>query len=253
MVSNHGNAAAHSLKAVLTVFGEDLKGEIAAPADLAHPHNEENPYSHLNLGAVRLLTKTDSVPPGTGVVWNFSRELPSIAPGSYPAILLVTYQDENSHPISAIACSVFKTRNSVPLEIRVSADDLDLKGKGVLEAVVNNLNATKKNISVILKTPNELKCKNRERSITLPPNGEKTVKFSLQHDGDLSGSHAVFCFVEYNQKDMHLTALAQAVVKARPADHWLKRTRSWWIGLDVLLIVLFILALFKNRTKHLSP
>ena len=247
LVSNKGNAPARSLEALLKVFDAGIKGKLVLPSQIQGSDRESSPLSRLNLEGVRLLSKSNLLPPGAGVLFSFSAGIPSGSSGSFPALLLVEYEDQNSLPISAVSGAVFRTPGAPGALLEMSAEDASFEGSGQVEVAVKNPSSENKSLVLSLEAPNELECRNNDQRLNLPSQGEKQTEFNLKHVSSLNGSYAVFIFGEYDQDGVHYTAMTQALVKSSPAPHWFRSTRKFWIALDALLIVLFFAALLRGR------
>lgn len=249
MVANNGDSQAHLMDAVLTVFGQTLKGRIAAPGSVTQAHSE----AESSMRGIRFQAKTQVVGPGRGVIWHFQTKRPANVSGTYPASLLISYEDESSQPISAAACHVFTiSDNALPAAIEVSAKDITLDKKGLLRVIIKNPAGIEKKMLASLVLPNEVSCADNKRRLIIKPQGSQTLEFNLKHENDLLGSHAVFCFVEYDDKDMHYTAMAEAIIKTGPQKRWFSRNQNFLLGLTALLVVLFFIALIWDRKSKFS-
>jgi len=64
----------------------------------------------------------------------------------------------------------------------------------------------------------------------------------------LSGaSYPVFCYLEYDSKATHYTAVARALVKIVKDENWFRRTKLFWLGAAIILGVILVALQFKRK------
>ncbi|MBI9077258.1 MAG: hypothetical protein JEZ02_17760 [Desulfatibacillum sp.] len=239
-IANLGNAPANEVSAVLDVLGHKRKGQLLSPENVAVWSQKGGVESLLEYTDVRLRKNGDSLGPGEAVVFKYSLDLSESTLGSYPAILHIEYKDENSLPFFSLAGIVFKTPGA-PLP-KLKAAITEKRKNGAVVMAVNLSNASDHTIQVQanLALPEALACQDPNRNLKMASGGQTALEFVVENLTDRQGTHAVFCVLEYQDGQTHHAVLAASTLEITPRPHWFSRTRPWWIGLDAILICLFL-------------
>ncbi len=254
-VASLGNAPANEVNAVLSVLGQEYPGRIIPPEALAPPHKEGSPEALIIMGDVRFRPNAQRLGSREAALWRYTVELPSGLAGSFPASLLITYKDENSHPLSCVALIVFKTPGAGLSGLEASADDITLQGQGELAVKITNPLENSVMVKASLVLPQAFSGKIETTQVPMLAGGSEELRFPLVHKDSVGGTHAVFCILEYDQEGRHHTAMIPARINARPPAHWFTRSRLLWIVVDGVLIALFVglwvrPILARRKSKH---
>jgi len=138
-----------------------------------------------------------------------------LAPGRYPAVVLIEYTDVNSYPFSAISPAILIYTIPTFSKIYGSISGLSLKGKnpGKLTLNLKNLDDVEHEVRIRLFLPRELKSEETEKSILLKSKEEKNLEFKVSNFAALPGSkYIVIASIEYEDK-LHYSSLASGIVK----------------------------------------
>ena len=238
-IANLGNAPAIEVSAVLEALGKSHSGQVVSPGKVAFMAQKGGVESLLEYGDVRLRESGDSLGTGEAVVLKYVLDLPKDIQGSYPAILRIVYKDENSLAFSSLAGIVFKTVGAPHPGLKAEVKE---KKHGAIPVLAVNLsNSTDKVLQVRgrLALPESLACQDSDQSLTILPGGHALLEFEVENLINREGSHAIFCLLEYQDREYHYTVLAGTSLQVAPRPHWFTRTRPWWVGLDIVLACLF--------------
>lgn len=171
--------------------------------------------------------------------------------GEFPAVLLLTYQDEAGYPFSALHCAAFQGTKGPEPDIAVQAQDFVLAGEGRLVASASRQGQGTVRVRVRCVLPNELAGNVKTATLNLSPGREETVGFRLTNRYALPGAtYPVYLLFEYDEEGVHHTAVTHAVATIAFPETWFRRTRSAWIVAGALLVAALIgTAVYLLRKK----
>ena len=173
-------------------------------------------------------------------------------PGKYPLILTTNYQDVNSYPFSAISVSAFDYKQGTISDIASKINNIELSDEGTLELTIKNLAETAKNIDIRLIVPKELTADKDKLRVKLPAKRQTTINFEIEKFSALTGSsYVVFAVIEYNEDNMHYTAMSSGVVKIIEKVGINIKNNFLFITLAILIII-FVFLRIKNSKKFLK-
>lgn len=178
----------------------------------------------------------------------FERTLSGIKKGRYPLIVLVDFHDANHYPFSAVSCTTFHFEEDANPDLLCLGSDIALETDGELEFSVKNLGFEPRKVGGTLVLPKELSTSRPHIDLAIDPRSEKTAVFEITNFSALSGaSYPVFCYLEYDSKATHYTAVARALVKIVKGENWFRRTKLFWVGAAIILGVILVALQFKRK------
>ena len=174
--------------------------------------------------------------------FNVSR-LPGIAKGSYSIAVLTEYQDANGYQFSSISPNliVYETPAGSRITGQLESITLGEKGSKSMQLRLMNRDSTAHNVSIRIFLPNEITSPDSEKSLSIGPNEEKTVTFTVSNYGALVGSkYAVFASFDY-ESDKHYSGFSVGMIEIVKEDMTLVYA--------AIAIALVLLLVFVNRQK----
>jgi len=220
VATNTGTEPAHNLRAFLHIFDRSLESEV------------------LEILEVR---QTRS--------FHFKISLPSGKRGRFALVGEVLFHDANLHPFSALSCAAFNLKNKTISYLTGHAPDLTIKEKGNLSLQVTNLASCPRTYTATLYLPHGLTTSARHKDLRIDPYGIKKTDFPLKNRYGIGGaSYPVYCTLEYEERGIHHAEIVRSTIYVRECKNWFLKTRWYWLGGLVSLILGWIgLWLFKSR------
>ena len=220
----------------------------------ASAHNRGNEAAHNVQTSILFLDKRLESPirPVLGAneseVFHVEKVISGIKPGRYPLTVLVDFQDANQYAFSALVGTTFHYEKDVNPDLLCVVNSLVMGENDELRVQVRNLGVESRHIRATILLPKELSAPKTETDFEIAPRGEKTVFFEVVNFSALPGAtYPVFCFLEYDSKETHYTAVANTVIEIVEKQNWLGRTVWLWIGLAIFLGMVIILYQFKKK------
>lgn len=178
----------------------------------------------------------------------FKRTLSGIKKGRYPLTVLVDFHDANQYPFSAVSCTTFHFREDANPDLLCLGGDITVDADGELRFSVKNLGFGPRKVRATLVLPKELSTPRPQIDLQIDPRSERAVVFEITNFSALSGaSYPVFCYLEYDSKATHYTAVARALVKIVKGENWFRRTKLFWLGAAIILGVILVALQFKRK------
>lgn len=216
---NKGNEPAYNVKIKLSTLGGELSSNV---------------FHHLDDGQELKL--------------NFEKRIVEGRKGSYPLTVMVTFNDANQYPFSAVSCSTFNCKGNANPDLVCLGNDISIGNKEELRFNMKNLSFESKFILASVIVPRELSVARPQMNFEVPPRSEKTANFKISNLAALEGaSHAVFCYFEYDANDTHYTAVAEALVKIAGEEDFFGWTGFIWLAFALVLILTIILLITLVR------
>jgi len=111
-----------------------------------------------------------------------------------------------------------------------------------------NRGSEPRDIVATLVSPAEFSSAEPGIRFEIDPRAEKALTFDIRNSSALEGAgYPLFCFFEYDLKDIHYTAVAGAYVNIERSENRFKRTRPYWIGVTLLLGIAIVSFERKRR------
>ncbi|EFK06912.1 conserved hypothetical protein, partial [delta proteobacterium NaphS2] len=220
-LTNEGTAAAYSLQVHLELMEETLDSRVQPQLDP---------------------TKSD--------VFFFEKNTQGVKAGRYPLTVFVDFHDANQYPFSALSGMTFSVGANLNPDLAVISKNITIDKQGELFLDIKNLGVSEKHLLASLALPRELSTPTPQIDFQMGPRSQKNLSFEIRNFSALPGAnYPVFCYLEYDLKNVHHTALCQAVVKIIASENLFRRYRSVWIGLAGIFIAAFLFFVFRNRRK----
>lgn len=187
--------------------------------------------------------------PGEGVDTKFFLSVEDdMAPGVYPAALIVSYKDANSYPFSAI--SPFKIISGSRTTSRVFGvfDEVTLTGDSAekLTLSIKNPDDSGHNLNVRLYLPIELNAEESEKELVIGPLSEGKVDFKVSSFSALPGStYAVFASIAHKESKSAYSTIARGSIKIEEEKPFLSNSV---LG-AALIVLLLIFLIYQLRGR----
>ena len=220
-LTNEGTATAYNLQVHLRLLGEILDSKV-------HPQLD----------------------PAKSDTFFFEQNTQGVKAGRYPLTVFVDFHDANQYPFSALSGMTFSVGANLNPDLAVISKNIAIDKEGKLSLDIKNLGVNEKHLVASLVLPRELSTPTAQIDFQLGPRSQKSLNFEIRNFSALPGAtYPVFCYLEYDLKNIHHTALCQAVVKIIASENLFRRFRWLWIGLAGILIAAFLFFVVKNRRK----
>lgn len=218
-VHNSGNVAAHNVQANILLLKERLKSPVKT--QLGVDESE---------------------------LFRFEKVVSGIKKGRYPLTVIIDFHDANQYPFSALSGTTFHYKEDVNANLLCVANDLIMGKRGELRLEIKNLGFESRHVRATPVLPRELSTPQPRIDFQIESRGEKNIAVEIANFSALSGAiYPVFCYLEYDLKDIHYTTVARAVVKIAKHGNWFRRTLWLWIAVAVFLGAVLVLYQFKRR------
>ncbi|MFH1126105.1 MAG: NEW3 domain-containing protein [Candidatus Altiarchaeota archaeon] len=180
-----------------------------------------------------------NINPNQTVVRTLKIGIPSDAtPGRYSMGLLMRYNDVNSYPFTFVTPVKFFYKTAVQSNIWGSMNEVELSGdeKETLTLKIQNRDDKQRQVSIRLYAPNQIAVDEKDKSITLAPNSETTIDFTVSSIGALpGGDYFVFAILDYDEEGKHYSVPSNGRIMTA-------KERSF-MGLLAPVIVVIVLVL----------
>jgi len=221
-VINRGDEAAHDVSLVAEASGATLQGP-----------------------------NRDTLEPNESFAFRLTQDLALPQVGKYRLVATVKYTDANHYPFSALAIAPFIYGENRPSKIEASVNSLQITDQGVVELKVKNTGPTAKAISARLILPSELSASNTAKDISLAPNSDGGLEFSIKNrSAHPRSSYPVYVLLSYSEDGFHFSHAATGNVSVAEDRGFVRSHRSVLIGLSFVLAVWFLysnIAVFRLR------
>ncbi len=220
-LANEGTATAYNLQVHLTVLGTVLDSILKPQLD-----------------------------PGGSGIFNFEKSAEGIKTGRYPLTVSVDFHDANQYPFSALSGMTFSVGPNVNPELAVLGKNVAMGKRGALSLDIKNMGANEKKILATLTLPRELSTPTPQTRFHMVPRSEKNLDFEIRNFSALPGAdYPVFCYFEYDEANVHHTAVGMAVIKIIEPENLFRQYRWLWMVLAAFLIIGLLTLMIKNRGK----
>jgi hypothetical protein len=173
--------------------------------------------------------------------------------GRYPVVVNIDYADANQYPFSSASISHFVNRDSLPLQIFGTLQNIELSKSGTLKLTIKNLDEKEKKATVRLILPKELSLSNVPEALTLKGRSEEELQFKVKNFSALPGStYSIFALIGYDEGDQHFSTSVGGSVKVIEDPGFVESNRPLLIGAAILLGTGFIylnVRSFRKRKK----
>ena len=215
-ITNKGNEPARNTQISITVPGKTMEGQITSQLD-----------------------------PGKSDVGVFTHNLSGISWGRYPLVVTVIFYDANLYPFSAISGSTFYWGKDVNSDIAITSIPLSIDRDGTLVFDLKNLGADAHDITASLFLPKEFSAATSSIACHLNARAEKKLIFDIANfSARNDATYPAFAFYEYQQNNVHFTAMASAMMTVKTSEGWFRHFKWVWMStIGILLVILGILYL----------
>lgn len=184
-----------------------------------------------------------------------------IKEGKYPAFILIDYSDANDYPFSSVSPTyiIYKTQTTSMISGLINEISLTGKETKKLSLSIKNLDDKDHEVDVNLILPKEIKPNNKEKTINIGANQEKTLEFEVSSSSALSGSsYAVTASMEYEDKNLHYSSIVNGIIKidgetAKKQEFETTNILSYLVLLiSVGIILIYIYPKYLKRGKKIE-
>ena len=191
--------------------------------------------------------------PGDSDTVKFQETVSGVQKGRRPLTVQVDFHDARNHPFSAISGRTFSVGKDVEVDLEIVAENITIAERGKLNYKITNTSEESRRIRANLILPRELTTPNPSIDFTLTGGEKKQLPFHIKQFSALKASYPVFCYFEFDAGGIHYTSVVKAVVTVIREENWFRRTRRVWIFIGGVLVLLFVVSLFKHPAKHRNP
>lgn len=169
--------------------------------------------------------------------------------GRFAFVGEVLFHDANLHPFSALSCATFNLKSKTISNLTGHPPDLTIKEKGILSLQITNLASWPRLCTATLYLPHGLTTSVKYKELRLDPYGIRKTDFPLKNRYRIgSASYPVFCTLEYEERGMHHAEIVRSTIYVKECQNWFLKTRWYWLGGVVSLLLVWIgLWFFKSR------
>ncbi len=190
------------------------------------------------------------LPPGKSVEIKLPFKTPQGKRGRFAALALVRFHDLNEYPFTTLAYAYFTLGKDRLLSLAVTADPVELAGKGRAEILLKNLSQTQHRLTATAYPPQELNASPVRQSLTLPPRGQAKLNLALANFSGLVGAvYALPVLLEEEAGGIHSARVVQLRVSLRMRPNLFLRFLPAWIALLAILLGLLIFLQFRARRR----
>lgn len=238
-----------SVNLKVDVTGKALLAEIVAT------NSGEEPAFHAQIsvtaaGKTKNSPIVEQLPVKEKISCSFAFPLPSLRPGRYPFITVVSYLDMNQYPFSAPTLTAFTHGESSFPDLFPSAgtEHLTLSRKGTLPITLTNLGEQARDCTVWLLLPREITYHPKTLPVSIPPLQKKSARISLENFSALPGStYPLYAVLEYDDHGRHQTSFTSATIQIE-GERTLDSFRNPLLAVAGILI---FIGLYLGRRKIL--
>ncbi|MBF0552428.1 MAG: hypothetical protein HQK60_18095 [Deltaproteobacteria bacterium] len=220
-VTNNGDEPAINVRILAKVGDKELKSEVKEKMGV-----KESVTASL----------TQALPPG-------------LKPGRYPLPVTVEFHDLNNYPFSALSVSTFHVQENPNAGLAFQPLSVDLELERTVHFTVKNTEAEAKKIKVTFFVPKELTVPEREQEDELAPRSVKDIFFTLRNFSALPSTYPIFAIMEYDQKGLHYTSVANLMVTIKKERSLYQRYRYLFSVLAGALLLIFVLLQFRRKPR----
>ena len=210
-----------------------------------------NVQMHLHLlGSRQQSIIFPGIQPGKFKTAVFEKNVTNVKPGRYPLTVRVVFHDTNQYPFSALSGMTFFVVADVNPDLVIDARDVSLNRRGRLVCEVKNLGSRAQEIKGRIILPRELVSKMPQTSFSLAARSHKQIDFEIENFAALDGAtYPLVCYFEYDEENVHHTAMARPMVRIVAAKNLFSRTRWLWVSLAVILAILLSIILVRRKKR----
>ena len=208
-----------------------------------------NVQMHLHLLGGRQQSQIfPAIQPGKFKTAVFEKNITNVKPGRYPLSVRVVFHDANQYPFSALSGMTFSVGADVNPDLVIDARDVSFHRRGRLVCDVKNLGSRAREIRGRIILPRELVSKMPQTRFSLAARSHKQIDFEIENFAALDGAvYPLVCYFEYDEENVHHTALARPMIRIVVAKNLFSRTRWLWVGLAVILAILLSIILVRRK------
>lgn len=171
--------------------------------------------------------------------------------GTYPAVVVVDFEDLNSYPFSSVSIQQIRSAVTRPASlIAVFQGETELGRKAMVRLRVRNKSDRPIETRCRVVTPNELVAVAPEFTLAIPPDDETSAQVAIENfSGTTSSSYPVHALIEYDQEGEHFcipVSTTLTIVPPPPAT-----SGKFWIVLALVVAAacLFLVPQIRQALK----
>ncbi len=175
--------------------------------------------------------------------------------GIHTVVITTTYTDGNQ---------AFNAMSSIPLitadmdtysdTISASLTSTAFYNKGEIELTLQSHSKENLPIQVSLPLPPELKCKQPEKNLNLPPGTPVTLKFSIVNiSASLNSTYPVFAVINYTENNLHCSITSQGTISIEKHALLAPSGLQPWLPFAIAYILILCLSAAAWLCKSKQP
>jgi hypothetical protein len=211
--------------------------------------NAQNVRATVNFFGQEYQTENISVlPPNKAQNRSFDLKSQALV-GTYPARVLVDFEDLNSYPFSAVSIQLIRGAKAKSSPLVGMIEKTSLAGKAKLPLKIHNTSTQEVAVACRIVTPRELVVEEPAFTIAVPPGGTVTRTVRIDNfSGTPTSTYPVHLLMEHTQDGVNFCALSSgSILLLAPSP---VSTSGFWIvaGIVSALAVVFLGLLFRSKT-----
>ncbi|MBF0497490.1 MAG: hypothetical protein HQK58_13095 [Deltaproteobacteria bacterium] len=181
---------------------------------------------------------------------SLTQALPSgLKPGRYPLPVTVEFHDLNNYPFSTLSVSTFYVQENPNAGLAFAPLSVELEKERTIHFTVKNTEAEAKKVKITFLVPRELTVPEPEQEDELGPRSAKDIFFTLKNFSALPSTYPIFAVMEYDQKGLHHTAVANFMVTVKKERSLFYRYRFLFTMGAMALLVIFVLLQSRRKPR----
>ena len=155
--------------------------------------------------------------------------------GTYPAIVIVDFEDLNSYPFSSVTIQQIRSGETSPADLMgVLQGQMELATKVSVPLRIRNKSDREITATCTVVTPNELLAEVPEFTLTIPPKGDEQATVALENfSGTPTSAYPIHVLMEYDHEGEHFCIPATTTVTIIPPAP--VTSKKFWVVLAVVI------------------
>lgn len=168
--------------------------------------------------------------------------------GTYPARILVEFEDANAYPFSSSSISMIRGEKARASLLVGAMEKRDFARDAKLPLRINNTGEHEITANCRIVTPRELVAPEPEFQVTVPARGHVERMVRIENlSGTPASNYPLHCLIEHDEEGVHYCSLAStAVTLLAPSA---TSSRGFWIvaGIGVAVVAVLLVLMLRGK------
>ncbi|MDA0991479.1 MAG: hypothetical protein O3A51_12100 [Verrucomicrobia bacterium] len=171
--------------------------------------------------------------------------------GTYPAIVLLGFEDLNGYPFSSVSVTTIRSPDAQTSPLMAVFDPVKVRGRTEVPLRIRNEADYPVTANYRVIVPRELIIENGEGTVVVPARGQAQIAVTIENFSAMNGSsYAVQAILEHDRDGLHYTANIGSVLQVFAASS--TRSSSFWVVVGAVVVVLVVVVLVQRRRSRRS-